>query len=115
MQILMTSRRTVMSGEVVTFAVEFSNRDGVFGTIYAPSGPFEVSGSRDAVVVHRAECKTAEEVAALVEAVECAECVRQTLAPHWRGGHPSQFPEKPTPTSMPSNAGIHRPRSGPVE
>jgi len=103
MQVLMSSRRTVMSGEVVTFATAFERTDCAFGAIYEALGPFDVSASRDAVIVHRAECTSAAESEALAEAVACAEAVRAMLAPHWRGGHPSQFPDEPTPTSRPPN------------
>ena len=106
MQILMSSRRTVMSGEVVTFATEFERTDGAFGAVYEARGPFAVSASRDAVIVHRAECATPAESSALAEAVFCAEAVRATLAPHWRGGHPSQFPDVPTPTRKPPDVGL---------
>lgn len=104
MQILMSSRRTVMSGEVVTFSTAFEPWDSAFGKAYKAAGQFEVSASRDAVMVHRAECRTAEQSAALVEAIQCAEAVRATLAPYQRGGHPSMFPEEPTPTDKPPNA-----------
>lgn len=104
MQILMSSRRTVMDGEVVTFSTAFEPWDGAFGKAYKAAGLFEVSASRDAVMVHRAECKSAGESAALVEAIHCAEVVRATLAPYRRGGHPSQFPQEPTPTSKTPNA-----------
>ncbi len=103
MQILMSSRRTVMSGEVVTFATEFKELDGAFGPVYDALGPFEVSASRDAVIVHRAECTTADCAAALVEAVLNAEAVRASLAPHWRGGHPSLYPNAPTVCHKPHN------------
>lgn len=103
MQVLMSSRRTVMSGEVVTFATVFEPWDSAFGAAYRAKGPFEVSASRDAVIVHHAQCATAEQMAALVVALQCAEGVRVALEPHWRGGHPSQYPNKPTECEVTPN------------
>lgn len=100
--LLMSSRRTINSGEVVTFATEFEPWDSVFGMAYRAKGNIEVSGSRDAVIVHRGECGTAEESNALIEAIHAAENVRRTLEPHWRGGHPSQFPAEPTACEPPN-------------
>lgn len=97
--VLMSSRRTIQSGEVVTFATRFEPWDSVFGTAYRACGPFNVSASRDAVIVHEADCRSAEETAAMLLAVSLAEQVRVALAPHWRGGHPSQYPSEPTPCS----------------
>lgn len=85
-----------MSGEVVTFATDFEPWDSAFGVAYRATGPFDVSASRDAVIVHRAECRDAAEVSALIDALRHAEEARATLAPHWRGGHASVYPEKPT-------------------
>ena len=94
--VFMSSRRTVMSGEVVTFATRFEPWDSAFGKTYRAAGPFDVSASRDAVMVHHAECKNREESLALALAVTLAEQVRAALAPHQRGGHPSQYPSEPT-------------------
>jgi hypothetical protein len=93
--ILMSSRRTICDGEVVTFAREFVVHDGPFGG-HDARGPFEVSASRESVMVHRAVCNTAEQTEALLRAIRAAENVRRALEPHWRGGHPSQYPEEPT-------------------
>lgn len=49
----MSSRRTICDGEVVTFATEFKEHDGPFGG-HDAAGPFEVSASREGVMVHRA-------------------------------------------------------------
>ena len=95
-RVQMSSRRTVMSGEVVTFALEFEPWEPAFGTAYRALGPFEVSASRDAVIVHRAECRDADDLALLIEALKRAGEARSNLAPHWRGGHPSLYPEQPT-------------------
>jgi hypothetical protein len=103
-QVFLSSRRTVMSGEVVTFAARFEPWDSAFGKAYRAVGPFNVSASRDAVMVHHAECKSAEEVAALCFALSLAERARSELAPHWRGGHPSLYPEEPT--VFPDTSGV---------
>jgi len=92
----MSSRRTIMSGEVVTFATSFEPWDSAFGKAYRAAGPFDVSASRDMVMVHHAGCETAEQTDALLRAIRAAENVRRALEPYWRGGHPSQYPEAPT-------------------
>lgn len=58
-----------MSGKVVTFATGFREEPGIFGLRHEALGPFEVSASRDAVIVHRAELKTFAEVLGLVTAL----------------------------------------------
>jgi hypothetical protein len=93
---MMCSRRTIMSGEVVTFATSFEQVDEIIGERFDAEGPFEVSASRDAVIVHRAECSDAEQVQALIQAIKHAEDARSALAPHWQGGHPSMYPCTPT-------------------
>lgn len=96
MPVLMSSHRTVMSGEVVTFSTAFTPWDSAFGKAWKAAGNFEVSASRDAVVVHHAECKSTDEVNELVEAIRRAGLARVMLEPTWRGGAPSMFPEEPT-------------------
>lgn len=100
----MSSRRTICDGEVVTFATAFEPWDSVFGKAYRAIGPFDVSASRKAVMVHRAECKTQEQSDALLRAINAAEKVRIALEPHWRGGYPSQYPEAPTALTTPEPA-----------
>lgn len=100
--LLMCSRRTIMSGEAVDVACEFVPHHGPFGGFDA-LGQIHVSGSRDAVIVHRASCQNAAEAEALIEAIRFAESVRRTLAPHWQGGHPSQYPSEPTPIPRPAD------------
>lgn len=95
MQVLMSIRRTVMSGEVVTFATGFESNASPFGG-YDPTGPFAVSASRDAVIVHRAECRTDEDVNALCVAIRFANFAMAALAPTWRGGAASIYPHAPT-------------------
>lgn len=101
--IYMSSRRTVMSGEVVTFATDFEAWDSAFGKAYRAKGPFEVSASRDAVVVHEAVCRNLSDVAALNNALDFAEQARAALEPHWRGGHPSMYPDEPTLCVLPNS------------
>lgn len=96
MPVLMSSRRTVMSGEVVTFTTAFTPCNSAFGKAWEAAGNFEVSASRDAVVVHHATCKSTEEVDELIEAIRRADLARVMLVPTWRGGAPSMFPEEPT-------------------
>lgn len=93
--IYMSSRRTICDGEVVTFATGFVKRDSFLGG-WDPLGPFDVSASRNAVVVHRAECRTAGESSALIKAIRCAEAARVRLEPTWRGGAESKYPAEPT-------------------
>ena len=72
MMLKSSHRHTIMSGRVVTYAQDFKTEPGVFGERYEPLGAFEVSASRDAVMVHRAEIASplcmAELQAALTEA-----------------------------------------------
>lgn len=98
----MCSRRTIMSGEVVTFASDFERRDSGFCESYKALGNFEVSASRDAVIVHRADCRTEEEVGLLLLAISEAEKVRKHLEPYYRGGEPSKYPDTPTEIDRPA-------------
>jgi hypothetical protein len=102
--VLMSSRRTVMSGEVVTFATSFEESESAFGKSYEILGPFDISASRDCVFVHRACLQSDDDHSSFLDAMRCAKEVHATLAPHQRGGHPSQFPSEPTecrPGSLP--------------
>lgn len=67
-----SERPTIMSGKVVTFATSFRQEDGLIGMSDVAQGPFEVSVSRDAVIVHHADCRTPESVDALIEALRLA-------------------------------------------
>lgn len=67
-----SERPTIMSGKVITFALGFEQEKGILGDRDVPTGPFEVSVSRDAVMIHRAECATQEQVDLLVEAMSMA-------------------------------------------
>jgi len=98
MHVYRSSRPTIMSGEVVTFATGFNQSKGVFGPSYEPTGPFDVSASRDAVIVHRAECRDAESVAALCLVLEeAAQAMACLNARGFCSG--SLYPREPTATS----------------
>ena len=71
-RIAKSERPTIMSGKVITFATGFRQEKGMLGPRDEPEGPFEVSVSRDAVMIHRAECVTQEQVDLLVEAMSMA-------------------------------------------
>jgi hypothetical protein len=96
MNVYRWSRRTIMSGEVVTFAPAFTADRNAFGPYHDAKGPFEVSASRDAVMVHRAECCSAEASAALMVAIQLAEEARVALGQSWMGGAPSLYAKEPT-------------------
>src|SRR5690349_11616135 len=78
-------RHTIMSGKVVTYATGFREEPGVFGATHVATGPFEVSASRDAVIVHRAECRTGEDVSALLVALNSARNIARGLSRSDRG------------------------------
>lgn len=71
---LMTRHRhTIMDGRVVEFATGFEYAGpSLGGDRHESTGPFEVSASRNMVMVHRAECTTREQLAVLVEALKHA-------------------------------------------
>lgn len=73
MQIRVSHRPTIMDGEVVTFATEFEEKDGLIGgKSYRALGPFEISASRNCVMVHRASLRGAEYFDAFLEALAMA-------------------------------------------
>lgn len=80
MEVQTSEHPTIMDGKVVTFATKFTKQG--YGPFQTPQalGPFEVSASRNAVMVHRAECKTPEQVEALIDAIRQAEGTRKRLA-----------------------------------
>lgn len=80
MEIEKRERHTIMSGKVVTYATGFREEPGVFGPLQHATGPFEVSASRDAVIVHRAECVTGDAVSALLVAINTARNIAANLA-----------------------------------
>jgi hypothetical protein len=76
---------TIMDGKVVTFAEGFDEFEGVFGPHHTAKGPFEISASRNAVIVHRAECSSHAQIVALLEAVAQAGNIAQLMARDDRG------------------------------
>ncbi|MGD9590831.1 MAG: hypothetical protein AB7Q37_18485 [Pyrinomonadaceae bacterium] len=67
-----SSRPTIMDGTVVTFAVDFRRSEGAFGSNDDALGPFEISASRNAVIVHRAEINDRDELEAFIAAMRGA-------------------------------------------
>lgn len=65
-------RPTIMDGKVRTFASAFVTQLGVVGISYTAVGPFEISVSRNALMVHRAELKTPHQVIRFREAIGLA-------------------------------------------
>lgn len=95
MSVMMCSRRTISDGEVVTFATDFRKNEGIFGG-FDCYGPFEVSASTNAVIVHHASWRDAEGLEVLIRALRLADAVRQKLEPTRRRGAASMFPAEPT-------------------
>lgn len=85
MQIERRERHTIMDGKVVMFALRFNEEKGILGQRHVAAGPFEVSASRDAVMVHRANCYSKEAALALAEAIKQATTVAANLAREDRG------------------------------
>lgn len=82
-----SSRRTIMDGEVVTFAQSFSEREGVFGLTQQADGPFEISASRNRIYVHRASLGNDEAVELLICALRKAQEVARRLSHEDRGNY----------------------------
>lgn len=66
------SRPTICDGEVITYAESFESSPGICGDRHEARGPYEVSVSRNAIIVHRANIKSADDLAALQEALKVA-------------------------------------------
>lgn len=81
------SRHTIMDGKVLMFATSFEDRQGAFGETADARGPFEVSASRNAVVVHHADLHSDEAVAAFLKAIELARHAAQRLAREDKGNY----------------------------
>ena len=92
MKIYACSRRTITDGEVVTYATDFRKSQHSGG--YDPFGPFEISASRNAVIVHRATIKHPEDVAAVSQALAAAYAAMMIIPQ--RAGSSSVFPSTPT-------------------
>jgi len=73
-------RHTVMSGKVVTISAAFADHDGAFGSYSIAIGPFEVSASRNGVVIHRAHCKSDGDIDLLIVAIGRARRLWRELA-----------------------------------
>lgn len=96
MNVMMYSRRTIMDGEVVTFATGFKTTgEGILRHRDA-GGPFKVSASRNAVAVHWARCQRPEDIDALQAAIGHARKAMERLAQGRTGGMPSLYPDEPT-------------------
>lgn len=87
MKIESRKRHTIMDGSVVMFATAFDESKGALGKSYDARGPFEVSASRNAVIVHHADCRTSEHVDALIQAVRNAAAQARMLAHDDRGNY----------------------------
>lgn len=70
--LLERTRETIFDGKVVTIAKDFNEHDDALGSL-------EVSASRNAVIVHRAECRTIEDIDLLIDAIKCASAHQQAL------------------------------------
>lgn len=74
---------TVCDGKVVKFARRFIARYGVFGDLHEATDNWEISASRNAVIVHAASFRIAssiEAVRAFAEALEAADTEMHRLA-----------------------------------
>ena len=81
-------RITICDGEVVTFAKAFDSRPGAFGELHEACGPYEVSASRNAVVVHRADLSSDEAVEDFIAAVrEAQQEARRLTRQGWGGNY----------------------------
>ncbi len=61
------SRPTICDGEVIDFAERFEDTGpGIFGRNMEPRGPYYISASRNAVIVHDGEFTTAEQIEAFI-------------------------------------------------
>jgi hypothetical protein len=93
------SRRTIMDGEVVTFATDFRKEDDRFQAV----GAFEISASRNAVMVHRAMLWLPEHLADFTHAINLAYATLHRLSKHT--GSRSLFPTEPTEVPPPREKG----------
>jgi len=59
--VLFHDRATVMSGSVRDYATKFRFVPGPFGGNYIADGPFHISVSRDAIMVHQEVLKSEED------------------------------------------------------
>ena len=68
-KLLTRERITIMDGKVITIATGFIDRPGVFGISSDATGPLEISVSRNAIIVHHAECQDTETINLLMQAL----------------------------------------------
>lgn len=91
LKIRQSTRLTIMDGPVVEYAVQFqgNGKTGLHEEVKA-LGPFEVSASRNMVMVHRAELRGEADCRALIRALELAQAQYQHLAGRsgWRTPDP---------------------------
>lgn len=80
-------RITIMDGYVETFAEGFESTRGVFGESFNAIGPYEVSASRNRVVVHRAVIGNAAELESLIDSLRKAHASATDMARSDRGGY----------------------------
>ena len=73
------ARHTIMSGKVVTYAVGFEGDDRFPRTLTA-TGHFEISASRDCVMVHRATIRTDWQLVTFTTAIHEANRMHCELA-----------------------------------
>lgn len=80
-------RHTIMDGKVLTFATSFEDREGMFGLTADAKGPFEISASRNTVIVHRADLTGEAAAVAFVKALELARHAALRMAREDRGNY----------------------------
>lgn len=80
-------RITIMDGYVETFAEGFESTRGVFGEHFNATGPYEVSASRDRVIVHRAVIGNGVELDALIDSLRKAHASALSMASGDHGGY----------------------------
>lgn len=86
-------RPTICDGKVVTFAEGFEDKGpGIFGRNEDPTGPYEISASRNAVIIHSAEFRSAEDAEKCIEAIRAAVRESQHLTTQDWGGNFKRAP-----------------------
>ena len=68
-----------MDGEVVTIAENFVKKKGVLGPIQDFAGPFELSVSRNSIMVHYCACKNMDDFNLFLNALGRARELWNTL------------------------------------
>lgn len=86
------SRRTIMDGEVVTLAPRFFQDDSIPG--FRACGPFEISASREAVMVHYARFVSVRELEQFEDALRHARDIFVVLS-GLPAGSASAYPAVP--------------------